>query len=87
MSIFIVGMAINCHSDSVLRNLRMPGENDYKIPKGGAFKWVSGANFFGEIMEWFGYAIFAGSTTAWAFALFTAANTIPRAINHHEFVF
>lgn len=77
-------MAINCHSDSLLRNLRAPGESDYKIPIGGLFNWVSGANFFGEILEWFGYAIFANSIAAWAFVIFTAANTIPRAICHHE---
>ena len=32
--IFLVGMAINIHSDTVLRNLRKPGETGYKIPYG-----------------------------------------------------
>ena len=32
--LFLVGMAINIHSDSILRNLRKPGETGYKIPKG-----------------------------------------------------
>ncbi len=31
---FLVGMAINVHSDHVLRNLRRPGETGYKIPYG-----------------------------------------------------
>ena len=31
---FLLGMAINIHSDTVLRNLRKPGETGYKIPKG-----------------------------------------------------
>ena len=31
---FFVGMAINIHSDHILRNLRRPGESGYKIPKG-----------------------------------------------------
>ena len=31
---FLVGMAINIHSDTVLRNLRKPGETGYKIPYG-----------------------------------------------------
>ena len=32
---FLLGMAINVHSDSVLRNLRKPGETGYKVPHGG----------------------------------------------------
>ena len=33
-TLFITGMVINVHSDSILRNLRKPGEKGYKIPKG-----------------------------------------------------
>jgi 3-oxo-5-alpha-steroid 4-dehydrogenase 1 len=50
-------MYTHTQSDAILRNLRKPGETDYKIPKGGAFKFVSGANFLGEILEWTGFAI------------------------------
>ena len=32
--LFLVGMAINIHSDSILRSLRAPGETVYKIPYG-----------------------------------------------------
>lgn len=28
-------MFINCHSDGILRRLRLPGETGYKIPRGG----------------------------------------------------
>lgn len=56
----------------------------YKIPHGGLFEYVSGANFAGEIVEWFGWAIAAGCLPAWAFALFTAMNIGPRAIQHHR---
>lgn len=31
---FLSGMIINLHSDSILRNLRKPGESGYKIPYG-----------------------------------------------------
>lgn len=32
--LFLLGMAINIHSDSILRSLRTPGETAYKIPHG-----------------------------------------------------
>lgn len=32
--LFLAGMAINVHSDAVLRSLRKPGETEYKIPYG-----------------------------------------------------
>lgn len=32
--IFFAGMYINIQSDSILRNLRKPGETGYKIPRG-----------------------------------------------------
>lgn len=49
------------------------------------FDFVSGANFFGEIVEWAGYAIAGGfRVELLAFALFTALNIGPRAIHHHQ---
>ncbi|KAK5966354.1 3-oxo-5-alpha-steroid 4-dehydrogenase [Trichostrongylus colubriformis] len=84
MSMFAIGMFINIHSDSILRNLRKPGESGYKIPRGGMFEYVSGANFLGEIVEWSGFAIMSGSLPAVAFAIFTASNIGPRAIQHHQ---
>ena len=35
--IFLIGMAINIHSDHILRNLRKPGETGYRIPRGRLF--------------------------------------------------
>lgn len=34
--LFLAGMAINIHSDAVLRSLRKPGDTSYKIPHGYA---------------------------------------------------
>ncbi|KAL3896417.1 MAG: hypothetical protein SGPRY_013277, partial [Prymnesium sp.] len=83
-SIWGVGLAINYHSDGVLRSLRRPGDTRYKIPRGGAFELVSCANYLGEIIEWTGYAIAARTFGAFAFAFFTFANTGPRAHHHHQ---
>ncbi|XP_043914608.1 3-oxo-5-alpha-steroid 4-dehydrogenase 2 isoform X1 [Protopterus annectens] len=85
LMIFLLGMTINIHSDYVLRNLRKPGETEYRIPRGGMFEYVSGANFFGEIVEWFGYAIAAWTVSAFAFAFFTVCSIGPRAYHHHRY--
>uniref|UniRef100_A0A9J7Z292 3-oxo-5alpha-steroid 4-dehydrogenase (NADP(+)) n=1 Tax=Cyprinus carpio carpio TaxID=630221 RepID=A0A9J7Z292_CYPCA len=82
---FFTGMAINIHSDYILRNLRKPGEVSYKIPRGGMFELVSCANFFGEIVEWFGYAVATWSFPAFSFALFTFCSIGPRAYHHHRY--
>ncbi|KAK3510882.1 hypothetical protein QTP70_022843 [Hemibagrus guttatus] len=83
--LFFSGMAINIHSDHILRNLRKPGEINYKIPEGGMFEWVSGANFFGEILEWCGYPAATWSLPSFAFAFFTICSIGPRAYHHHRF--
>uniref|UniRef100_A0A8C9Y9Q3 3-oxo-5alpha-steroid 4-dehydrogenase (NADP(+)) n=1 Tax=Sander lucioperca TaxID=283035 RepID=A0A8C9Y9Q3_SANLU len=83
--LFYIGMAINIHSDYILHNLRKPGEVVYKIPKGGLFEHVSGANYIGEIVEWFGYAVATWSLPALSFAVFSLCFIGPRAYHHHRF--
>lgn len=83
--LFFVGMAINIHSDYILRNLRKPNEVVYRIPKGGMFEYVSGANFFGEILEWIGYGIATWSIPTFSFTLFTICSIGPRSYFHHRF--
>jgi protein-S-isoprenylcysteine O-methyltransferase Ste14 len=84
VALFVVGMAINLHSDAVLRHLRAPGETGYRVPHGGFFRWVSSPNYFGEMIEWLGFALAAGTLASWAFFAFTVANLLPRAISHHR---
>jgi 3-oxo-5-alpha-steroid 4-dehydrogenase 1 len=84
VGLFALGMMINWQADDILRNLRKPGETGYRIPRGGAFELVSGANFFGEILEWAGFAVAAGSLPAAAFAIFTFCNIAPRGYQHHR---
>lgn len=81
--IWLAGLSVNINADRTLRDLRKPGETGYKIPTGGLFEYVSCANFFGEIVEWFGYAVMCFSSVSFAFAFFTAANLVPRALSHH----
>ncbi|XP_072461492.1 3-oxo-5-alpha-steroid 4-dehydrogenase 1 isoform X2 [Notamacropus eugenii] len=83
-AMWLIGMLINIHSDNILRNLRKPGETGYKIPRGGLFEYVTAANFSGEVMEWYGYALASWSFAGVAFALFTTSNLSIRAKEHHR---
>ncbi|NAW45030.1 DUF1295 domain-containing protein, partial [Salmonella sp. gx-f4] len=69
---------------NILMTLRKPGETGYKIPTGFLYEYISCPNYFGEIMEWIGYAILGWNLPALAFAIFTFANIGPRAIAHHK---
>jgi len=82
--IFSIGMYINLKSDTILINLRKNNNDDYKIPFGGLFRYISCPNYFGEILEWLGFAILTWSLSTLAFMLWTCFNLIPRAIKHHN---
>lgn len=84
VALFLLGWAINHWADAVLRRLRAPGETGYAIPRGGLYRFVSCPNYLGEILEWLGFAFAAGTFAALAFALFTVANLLPRALSHHR---
>ena len=77
--IFVVGFIINLHSDYIIRHLRKPGDTRHYIPRGGMFRYVSSANYFGEFMEWCGFALLTWSPAGAVFALWTFANLGPRA--------
>jgi 3-oxo-5-alpha-steroid 4-dehydrogenase 1 len=82
--IFCAGMAINIRSDNMLIWLRKTSSNGYSIPRGWLFRYISCPNHFGEMMEWTGYAILAWNMPALSFALWTFANLVPRALDHHK---
>lgn len=77
--VFFTGMAINLHSDHIIRNLRKPGDTKHYIPRKGLYKYVTSANYFGEFTEWVGYAILTWSPAGLLFAAWTFANLAPRA--------
>jgi len=83
-ALFLCGLAVNFHSDNILLRLRGPTENGYKIPRGGLFRFVSAPNYFGEILEWTGWAVATWSVAGLSFAVFTAANLAPRALSNHR---
>ena len=76
--VFLTGMLINLDSDHVIRHLRKPGDTKHYIPKKGLYKYVTSANYFGELTEWVGYAILTWSPAGLLFAVWTFANLAPR---------
>lgn len=84
VTIFFTGMYINLQSDKIIRNLRKPGDSGHYIPRGGMFRYVSSANYFGEFTEWVGFAIMTWSVPGAIFALWTFANLTPRAAALHR---
>jgi 3-oxo-5-alpha-steroid 4-dehydrogenase 1 len=82
--IFFTGFVINLHSDHIIRTLRKPGDTAFHIPRGGMFRFVTSANYFGELTEWVGWAIMTFSWAGLVFAIWTFANLGPRADTHHS---
>jgi len=83
LALFLAGAAINIHSDNRLIGLRSGSGQGYVIPRGGLFEWISCPNLFGEVVEWCGFALMCWNLPALSFAVWTAANLIPRALSHH----
>ena len=84
IAIFFVGMAINLHSDHVIRHLRQPGDTRHYLPQKGFYRYVTSANYFGELVDWTGFALLCSTPAAWLFVVWTAANLIPRAAAIHR---
>lgn len=84
VAVFFTGLYINRKADRMLRTLREPGEGGYKIPRGWLYEKITSPNYLGEIIQWTGWAIATWSLGGLAFAIFTAANLVPRAIQHHR---
>ena len=77
--VFFLGMGINWHSDYVIRHLRQPGDTRHYLPEKGLYHWVTSGNYFGELLEWTGFALATASPAAWVFVWWTFANLAPRA--------
>lgn len=89
LGVFTGGLALNISSDAIIRALRRSARDAtdgprYAIPYGGGFRYVSNPHYLGEIIEWMGWAIFTRTQAGWAFALFTFANLMPRAVANHR---
>jgi len=82
--IFISGFIINKTADVKLRRLRETSRDEYVIPDGWLFNYISCPHYFGEIIEWGGWALMTWSLPGLAFFVFTFANLFPRAVTSHS---
>ena len=80
VGLFIAGTALNVWADYYLLRLRAKAGDNRVIPSGGAFNSVCCPNLTGEIIEWIGFALLTWSLPGLAFALWTVANLVPRAV-------
>lgn len=77
--LFLIGMFVNLYSDRIIRDLRTDiTDNNYYIPHGFLFEKISSANYFGELLEWVGFAILTWSVSGAVFVLWSFANIVPR---------
>ena len=82
--LFVAGFAINKTADEKLRNLRKNNPGEYVVPAGWLFDYISSPHYFGEIVEWGGWAVMTWSLPGLAFFVFTFANLFPRALSTHK---
>jgi len=99
ISTWLVGATINIYHDNLLLHLRKESsslenvtkdvtKNDtsnYRIPKGGLFEYISCANYFGELMEWWSYFMVTRGLPQMLFALFATTFLGFRARFAHKF--
>ncbi|MBO84726.1 MAG: 3-oxo-5-alpha-steroid 4-dehydrogenase [Deltaproteobacteria bacterium] len=82
--LMVGGIIVNVRADNILMSLRRPGETGYRVPRGGLFRYVTCANYFGELVIWIGWAVATWSWAGLAFAVYTLANLGPRAAESHR---
>lgn len=88
--IYLCGFALLVNSESIVRNLREKGgpasavEQEYRIPFGGGFRFVTSPAYLGEIIAWTGFAVLTWALPGVAILLITAGNLVPRAIGTHS---
>jgi len=82
--VFFIGMYINIKSDYLVIALRKSKGPGYHLPTKFMHKYISSPNYFGEIIEWLGWAVLTWSVAGAVFALWTIANLLPRAFAHHQ---
>eukprot|EP00803_Ostreobium_quekettii_P010930 evm.model.scf_1068.2 EVM.evm.TU.scf_1068.2 scf_1068:11561-13841(-) len=84
ISVWLLGFCMNLQGDYTLIGLRKQNDKGYRVPHGGLFEYVSAANYFGEIVEWLGFALACRSLAAASFAIFSFCYLAKRGVAYHS---
>jgi protein-S-isoprenylcysteine O-methyltransferase Ste14 len=84
LGFFLLGMFINIRSDYIMIALKKRKGPGYHLPNSFLYKYLSAPNYFGEIIEWIGWAILTSSISGVVFLIWVIANLFPRALAHHR---
>jgi 3-oxo-5-alpha-steroid 4-dehydrogenase 1 len=83
--IYYSGFFLIVRSESIVRNLRdRAGVGGYRIPYGGAYRWVSSPQYLGELTAWAGFALMTWGLPGVMIFLISAGNLVPRAFATHK---
>lgn len=83
--VYYTGFGLILSSESIMRRLRAPdGSGGYKVPYGGAFRWVSSPQYLGELIAWAGFALMTWGLPGVMIFLISAGNLVPRAFATHR---
>ena len=84
LAMFIFGFVIEVIADNQKTAFRSIPENKDSFINEGLWARSRHPNYFGEILEWIGWAILTWSISGVVFAIWTIANLFPRALAHHK---
>lgn len=89
IALYLASYLLNLQSDHIIRRLRSPeeiagGVHEYRIPRGGLFRWVTNASYLTELGAWAGLALATWSLAGVFILLISAANLVPRAFATHR---
>jgi len=84
VAIFGTGFIINKTADEKLRLMRNANRNEYVLPEGWLFRYISCPHYLGEIIEWGGWALMTWSMPGLIFFIFTFSNLFPRGLASHK---
>lgn len=86
--VYFAGYLTILRSESIVRHLRDDRAaltpDGYRIPHGGAFRWVSSPQYLGELTAWAGFALLTWGLPGVMILLISAGNLIPRALQTHR---
>jgi 3-oxo-5-alpha-steroid 4-dehydrogenase 1 len=77
-----IGMYINIYHDYYILREKKRLNGAYFIPEEFLFKYICSPNYFGEIIEWIGFALATRTVSGLVFSISTFSNLFPRAISH-----